>query len=104
MANKKDWEKTRTIYWSDELNDDFDETLKERPHVPQNYRYLRKFHVSAWLAYYFFAKPIMGTYCFFHGIKVKGKENLKELISKILLKSLFNKLINSPVNKYTVKI
>ena len=38
MRNNKDWKKTKTIYWSDELNDDFDELLKERPKVPKNYR------------------------------------------------------------------
>lgn len=79
MASKKEWEKTKTIYWSDELNDDFDETLKQRPKVPANYRYLRRFHVLSWIAYYLFAKPILGIYCFFHGIRVKGKENLKPL-------------------------
>ena len=79
MSRKKDWEKTKTIYWSDELNDDFDETLGERPEVPSNYHYLRRFHVSSWLAYYFFAKPIMGIYCLFHGIRVKNKEVLKKL-------------------------
>ena len=75
--NSKDWKKTKTIYWSDEYNDDFDEVGLDRPEVPQNYRYLRRFHVSAWLAYYFFAKPIMGIFCFFHGIRIKGKENYR---------------------------
>lgn len=82
MASKKDWEKSRTIYYSDELNDDFDEVGLKRPPVPKNYRYLRKFHVSSWLAYYFFARPIMGLWCFFAGIKVKGKEHLKPLRKK----------------------
>ena len=45
MAKKKDWEKSKTIYWSDELNDDFDEVGLKRPPVPKNYRYLRKLHV-----------------------------------------------------------
>ncbi len=79
MGNKKDWQKTKTIYWSDELNDDFNEVGLNRPPVPQTYRYLRKFHVSAWFAYYFFAKPILGTYCFFHGIRVKNKKSLRRL-------------------------
>ena len=79
MRNNKDWKKTKTIYWSDELNDDFDEILKERPKVPKNYRYIRRFHVLAWIAYYLIAKPILGIFCFFHGIRVKGKKNLRPL-------------------------
>ena len=41
MASKKDWEKTKTIYWSDELNDDFDERGLDIPPVPENYKYTR---------------------------------------------------------------
>ena len=82
MKQNKDWKKTKTIYWSDELNDDFDEVGLKRPPVPENYRYLRKFHVLGWIAYYLFGKPILGTYCFFHGIRMKGKENLKEVRNK----------------------
>ena len=33
--SSKEWKKTKTIYWSDELNDDFDETLEKRPPVPK---------------------------------------------------------------------
>lgn len=79
MSSAKEWKKTKTIYWSDELNDDFNETLKERPEVPKNYHYLRRFHVSAWLCYYLVAKPILGLYCLFHGIRVKNKDVLKKL-------------------------
>lgn len=79
MASKASWKKSKTIYWKDELNDDFDEVGLKRPSVPKRYRYLRRFHVSAWLTYYLLAKPILGLYCFFHGIRVKGKENLKKL-------------------------
>ena len=79
MAKKKDWEKSKTIYWSDELNDDFDEVGLKRPPVPKNYRYLRKLHVLGWIFYYLIAKPLLSIYCFFHGIRVEGKENLKPL-------------------------
>lgn len=79
MGSKKDWEKTHVIYYKDELNDDFDEVGLERPEVPQNYRYLRRFHISSWLAYYLFARPILGAYCFFHGIRVVNKKHLKPL-------------------------
>ncbi len=80
--NKQSWKKTRTIYWSDELNDDFDEVGLKRPHVPKNYRYLRRLHVLSWIFYYLFAKPILGIYCFFHGIRVVGREHLKPLKKK----------------------
>lgn len=79
MPSNKDWKKTKTIYWKDELNDDFDEVGLKRPHVPKDYQYLRKLHVLSWMAYYFIAKPILGIYCFFHGIRVKGRKNLKPL-------------------------
>lgn len=79
MGSKKDWEKTKTIYWKDELNDDFNEVGLKRPPVPENYRYLSRLHVLPWMLYYLFCKPVFGTYCFFHGIRVKGKENLKAL-------------------------
>ena len=59
MSNSKEWKKTKTIYWSDELNDDFDETLSERPPVPENYRYLRRCKVLSWIVYYLIAKPFL---------------------------------------------
>ena len=79
MKSNKDWKKTKTIYWSDELNDDFDEVGLKRPPVPKNYRYLRRLHVLSWIAYYLIAKPFLGIYCFFHGIRVKGRENYRSL-------------------------
>ena len=79
MSSSKDWKKTKTIYWKDELNDDFDEVGLKRPPVPSNYRYLRKFHVLGFIFYYLIAKPWLGLYCIFHGIKVQGRENLKKL-------------------------
>ena len=79
MGSKKDWEKTKTIYWSDELNDDFDERGLDRPPVPENYKYTRRYKVLGWMAYYLFAKPFMGLYCFFHGVRVKNRFHLKEL-------------------------
>ena len=81
MAGKKDWEKTLTIYWSDELNDDFDELGLERPKVPDNYNYKRG-PISNFLCsvlYHVFAKPFLGIYCYFHGIRYVGRKNLKAL-------------------------
>ena len=77
--NSKDWKKTKTIYWSDELNDDFDEVGLKRPPVPENYRYLRRCGFLSWIAYYLLAKPFLSVYCFFHGIKVENKKVLKKL-------------------------
>ena len=84
MAGKKDWEKTLTIYWSDELNDDFDEVGLERPGIPEGYKYKRSAISSffAGLFYHLIAKPILGIYCLFHGIKFVGKKNLKALHGK----------------------
>ena len=79
MPNNQNWKQTKEIHWKDELNDDFDQVGLKRPEVPHNYRYLRKLHVLSWMAYYFLAKPILGIYCFFHGIRVKNKKNLKPL-------------------------
>ena len=79
MGSKKDWQKTRTIYWKDELNDDFDEVGLERPEVPANYRYLRRTKVLCNIAYYLLGKPIMGLFCLLHGIRVVNKQHLKPL-------------------------
>lgn len=85
MANKQDWKKTRTIYWSDERNDDFDEVGLSRPQVPENYNYLKKnffFNGIYFFLYNFIAKPCFGLYCFFKGIRFKNKKNIKELHGK----------------------
>ena len=80
--SKFDWEKTRTIYWSDELNDDFTEMGLERPKIPTDYQYLRKnFFVKLWdgFLYYCLAKPFLAIYCFFHGIRVKNRKAIRKL-------------------------
>lgn len=79
MTRNKEWKKTKTIYWSDELNDDFDEMGLKRPPVPENYNYNRKHKILDWITYYLFGKPIMGLYCFFHGIRVKNRKHLRDL-------------------------
>ena len=79
MASKKDWQKSKTIYWKDELNDDFDEVGLERPEVPANYHYLRRTKVLSFIAYYLLGKPIMGLFCLLHGIRVVNKQHLKPL-------------------------
>lgn len=84
MASKKDWEKTLTIEWSDELNDDFDEVGLERPKIPEGYVYKRGFfsNLFGWLLANLFAKPIFAIYCTFKGIRFVGRHNLKELKGK----------------------
>ena len=41
MSKHNEWKKSKTIYWKDELHDDFDELVLSRPSVPQNYKYIR---------------------------------------------------------------
>ena len=85
MASKKDWKKTRVIYWHDENKDDFDEVGLKRPSVPEGYKYKRtnifNNFVSA-IFYHGIAKPFIGFYCLCKGIRVKGKKNIKELHGK----------------------
>lgn len=82
MASKKDWKKTKTIYWSDEINDDFDEVGLSRPPVPEGYKYKRTnffSNVFFGFLYHCVAKPFLGVSCLFNRVQVKGKRNLKEL-------------------------
>lgn len=81
MPNKE-WKKTKVIYWSDEKNDDFDEVGLSRPGVPKDYNYIRKnwlLNVFFGFLYHAVAKPILGIYCLFAGIRWKNKKYLKEL-------------------------
>ena len=85
MASKKDWKKTRTIYWKDEVNDDFDEVGLKRPSVPEGYKYKRTNPFNNFFSgilYYGIAKPVLGLYCLFKGIRIKGKKNIKKLGGK----------------------
>lgn len=85
MASKKDWAKTRTIYWKDEINDDFDEVGLKRPSVPENYKYKRTNPFNNFISgifYHGIAKPFVGFYCLCKGIRVKGKKNIKKLHGK----------------------
>ena len=80
--NNKDWKKTKTIYWSDELNDDFDEVGLSRPGVPDGFQYIRKGFFNTLIGgilYHGIAKPFLGIYCLFKGIRWKNKSYLKEL-------------------------
>lgn len=82
MAKHNEWKKTRTIYWKDERNDDFDEVGLKRPPVPENYPYIRKNPFGIFfggILYHLIAKPIFWIYCTCKGIRFKNKHNLKQL-------------------------
>lgn len=82
---KHEWKKTRIIYWSSELYDDFDEIGLSRPSLPKNYNYERNNHfANFWsgILYFGIVRPILAAFCFFSGIKVKGKKNIKSLRHK----------------------
>ena len=85
MTTREEWKKTKTIYYKDELNDDFDDVGVRKYVIPKNYQYIRKnpFKI-AWggFLYYCIGKPILALYCFFHGIRVKNRRNLKRLRGK----------------------
>ena len=81
----KEWKKTKTIYWSDEIHDDFDEVGLKRPAVPEGYNYKRTnvfFNFFAAILYHGIAKPILGLYCVCKGIRFKGRDNLKAIKGK----------------------
>lgn len=85
MASKKDWKKTRVIYWKDENKDDFNEVGLKRPSVPEGYKYKRINPFNNFISgifYHGIAKPVLGFYCLCKGMKVKGKKNLKKLEGK----------------------
>lgn len=80
--NFKEVKKTKVAYYSDELNDDFNEIGLTRPSVPEGYKYKRTNvinNILSGILYHGIAKPILGLYCLCHGIRVKGKRNLKLL-------------------------
>ena len=80
--NFKEVKKTKTAYYTDELKDDFNELGLSRPPVPEGYKYKRTNAINNFFSgilYHVIAKPVLGLYCVFSGIKVKGKKNLKAL-------------------------
>lgn len=79
---KKEWKKTHTIYWSDELNDDFDRILSKRPDVKPGYKFIRSNHFANFfgnILYHGIAVPVLALISFFSGMKVEGRKNLKIL-------------------------
>lgn len=79
---KQDWKKTKTIYWSDEAHDDFNEVGLSRPSLPEDFKYERDNHFVNFftkILYFGLAVPILGLATIFNGIKVKGRKNLKKV-------------------------
>ena len=80
--NFKEVKKTKVAYYSDELRDDFNEVGLSRPPVPEGYKYKRTNPINNFFSailYHGIAKPIIGLFCLFHGIRVKNRKNLKKL-------------------------
>lgn len=70
-----------TVYYEDELNDDFEKTNLKRVEIPEDFNYNKgkvyRFFSNAF--YFGIAIPILYLITHCYGIKIKGKENLKKL-------------------------
>ena len=83
--NFKEVKKTKVAYYKDELRDDFNELGLSRPPVPEGYKYKRTNPINNFFSgifYHGIAKPFIGLFCVFHGIRFKGKRNLRLLNGK----------------------
>ena len=76
---KKEWKNSKTIYYHDELNDDFNETSLKRKPIPQNFSFGRnkKTKVLDDFLYYGLVRPILSIGCFFNGLKVLKNDEYK---------------------------
>lgn len=77
--------KEKTIYYHDELNDDFKKTKLNRPPLKENYKYKRTNRFNNLLSDFLFfciAKPVFYVINFFSGVKYHNVKNLKELKDK----------------------
>lgn len=80
--NFKEVKKTKIAYYSDERRDDFNEVGLKRVPVPEGYKYKRTNPINNFFSgilYHGIAKPFIGLYCVCHGIRIKGRKNLKLL-------------------------
>ena len=74
-----------TIYYEDELNDDFEKTNLERIPVPEDFKYVHKNRFYLFFSnclYFGIAVPILALVSKCYGVKVKGRKNLKKLNGK----------------------
>lgn len=80
LANEKP-KKGKVYYYSDLLNDDFETTNLKRNPLPKDYKYIRGriFNFFSFLLYYMIAVPVLTIVCFFCGVRVKGKKNLRKV-------------------------
>lgn len=73
--------KRRTIYYTDELNDDFAGTNIVTKETPADYRYVRKnplWHAAAFLLYHVVARPFAFAWAKLrYGLRVVGREKLR---------------------------
>ncbi len=74
--------KKKTVYYSDELNDDFAGVGEKRKvEVGEDFPYVRKnifYNIAAFIVYRIFVTPFAFLFCKFKfGIKIIGKEKLK---------------------------
>jgi len=75
----------KTLYYADELNDDFEEAGRSHPPrvIDNNYVYDRKnplWRALSFFLYYFVAAPLMFLFAkVVFGLKIKGRENLRDL-------------------------
>ena len=71
------------FYYQDELNDDFEKTKTlKRIDLPEGYKRIHTnpfFKAFSFWIYWLVAKPVLHIICFFAGIKVKGRENIKKV-------------------------
>ena len=78
---KQEWKITKKIHYSDPVNEDFNDVGLKRPAIPSGYKY-SKFGFSRFIGnclYYLLAKPILSIGCFFNGVRIKNRKQLKIL-------------------------
>lgn len=78
---KQEWKITKKIHYSDPVNEDFNDVGLKRSAIPSGYKY-SKFGFSRFIGnclYYLLAKPILSIGCFFNGVRIKNRKQLKIL-------------------------
>lgn len=73
--------KEKVIYYTDELNDDFEKTSLKRPELPANYKFKRTNKINNFFSdalYYCIAKPVFKVFNFFSGVRIHDSKKLKE--------------------------
>ena len=70
-----------TVFYEDELNDDFEKTNLTRIDIPEDFVYNagKVYRFFSNIFYFGIAVPILWIITLFYGVQVKGKKNLKKL-------------------------